>query len=534
MPVARARSRRIAILGCLSFLFAWTTSPEPDARADEPTPSFSGLGLTLTPVPAGDLRLPIMPPWATAPTTTNGLPATGAGGVAFYGGRVISNANVVAVFWTSAVSAQIQSTMPLFYPAILNSPYMDWLTEYDTIGKTGQDGQPAASPQHIGRGTFGGAKTITPSNPATTLTADEIGTELAAQIAKGALPAPKLDANGNVDSLYMIEFPSGYTISLLGSYSCQAYCAFHWTTSVNGKSVPFGVHPDIADCPSACFGTTDAVTTIHSHELMEAVTDAEAGLANLMGGPVRPLAWTGATGANAEVGDLCWHYFQGDHGPMAGYTVQQIWSNYANGCVYQIPICTGMVTPPQCRTCNKYDDNAACSGMTPACATTGTNMGKCVACTTTNPKACTAMTPVCDDTTNSCVQCLKNTDCKSTAPVCNVMTHTCRGCQTNAECATGTYCDTTSDPLKGQCVACNVDTQCPTGDLCSLETHTCQPKPPPQPEGGAGDDGGNDFTGSSSGGCGCAVVGGDAAPVGVLAFGFGVALTRLLRRRRSR
>ena len=32
------------------------------------------------------------------------------------------------------------------------------------------------------------------------------------------------------------------------------FCAFHYTTTFGGKSVPFGVHPDLTDglCPGGC------------------------------------------------------------------------------------------------------------------------------------------------------------------------------------------------------------------------------------------------------------------------------------------
>jgi MYXO-CTERM domain-containing protein len=267
---------------------------------------------------------------------------------------------------------------------------------------------------------------------------------------------------------------------------------------------------------------------------MEAITDTEAGLANLMAAPTRPLGWTGSQGASAEVGDLCWHYFQNDHGPMNGYTVQQIWSNEANGCVYEIPICDG-TNATLCRKCNQYDDGLACGGAKPACALNGPNGGKCVACTPTYTKGCTGATTVCDATTDTCVQCLENGDCKATAPVCNTTTKTCRGCESDAECATGTYCDVGADTSKGQCVACNLDAQCPAGDECSLDTHTCKPKPPPQPEGGAGDDGGNGDSGGGSGGsngCGCTVAGGDGSTVWLLGAAVGAAALARVRRRR--
>lgn len=375
--------------------------------------------------------------------------------VSYYGGRVISNVEIVEVSWTSGVDPNYMQQLAGFYQTIVNSPFIDWMTEYDTIGKSSvSDGMPGSG-QHIGRGTYGGAVTIQPMNTNTQLDYTEIGVEVANQLASGGLPPPKLDAAGNVDTLYMIDFPPGYSITLEGTQSCVYFGAYHFTVSYQGKSIPYGVHPN-------CGYSFDDSTFIHSHELAEAITDTEVGLVDLDAPNERPIGWIGSPAQNSqEVGDLC---EQASMGNIGGYTVTSVWSNYANGCVFQIPICDGSSAPPSCRTCSAYDNGAACSGATPACATGGSNAGKCVACTSSFAMGCTGSTPVCDDSTNSCVGCMASSDCSASAPVCDTTSKTCRACQGDGECATG-HCDTGS----GACVACKVDADCGAEMSCVNE-----------------------------------------------------------------
>jgi hypothetical protein len=198
--------------------------------------------------------------------------------VAYYGGRVLSSAVVVAVFWTSDVDIDLQQQIGNFYAAIAGSSYVDWLEEYDTIGRTGAGGYPGSG-QHIGRGRFAAGITITPSNQSTMLSDGDIASELAAQIAAGSLPAPTLDAAGNVTTAYMVEIPPGYTVTFLGGTSCTDFCAYHSTVAIAGKGVPYAVLPD----SHACVGTVcgqgfDDETILRSHELAEAITDTESGL----------------------------------------------------------------------------------------------------------------------------------------------------------------------------------------------------------------------------------------------------------------
>jgi hypothetical protein len=64
---------------------------------------------------------------------------------------VLSNVKVIAVNWTSEVDTELQGRLPAFYGAVVNGPMFDWLSEYSTMGLTGQDGQPGSN-QSIGRG----------------------------------------------------------------------------------------------------------------------------------------------------------------------------------------------------------------------------------------------------------------------------------------------------------------------------------------------------------------------------------------------
>jgi hypothetical protein len=275
--------------------------------------------------------------------------------VAYYGGRVLSNVAIVAVFWTSNVDIDLQQEVGDFYTAIAASSYVDWLEEYDTLGRAGVGGQPG-SEQHIGRGSLAGVVTITPSTQSTALDDGVIASELAAQIAAGSLPAPTVDAAGNVNTVYMIEVPPGYTVTRLGGVSCTDFCGYHSTVSIGGKSVPYAVLPDSHACIGAVCGQGfDDETILRSHELAEAITDTESGLVSAAdvdaGNGVYPMAWAGDGGTRGEIGDLCFHGFVDDNDQVAGYQVQKLWSNLAGACVVGIPICTPGTTPPACRPC---------------------------------------------------------------------------------------------------------------------------------------------------------------------------------------
>jgi hypothetical protein len=269
----------------------------------------------------------------------------------YHGGRVISNAQIVQVIWGSGsylpqVTSTASPSIASFFQGILNSAYMDWLTEYDTPASGGTN-------QKIGRGSFRTQVRITPSaaNNGSTIDDTQIQKELDIQITAGSLPAPTRDAAGNTNTIYMIYFPHGKTISLGGSFSCQSggFCAYHSTiqSGANGEYY-YGVFPDMqagSGCDTGC-GTAAApfgnYTSVASHELIEAITDAEVGLATDVG---PPLAWYDSN--NGQIGDIC----NAQQGTIVGgdgvtYVVQKEFSNAANDCI----ISTGAAAPTRTRT----------------------------------------------------------------------------------------------------------------------------------------------------------------------------------------
>ena len=104
---------------------------------------------------------------------------------------------------------------------------------------------------------------------------------------------------------------------------------------------------------------------------------------------------------------------------------------------------------------SKAPCNGECSRNTPVC---DESTNQCVACLA-NKDCKTSAKPVCDPDQNACVACLKSTDCKDTAkPVCDTSTNACVACLANTDCpsATASRCDATTNA----CAACQNDSDC--------------------------------------------------------------------------
>jgi hypothetical protein len=307
--------------------------------------------------------------------------AKASGNVKYYGGHVISHVQVVPVLWGTGVSPDVVNGVQGFYGTIVNSPYIDWLGEYDTVGLTGTADMMPGSNQHINRGTVSPTVSLVPMNTGTTISDAQIQTELAAQITAGKLPPPQLDPEGGVDTLYMVAFPPGMTINDFGGQDvCSGGCAYHWTFTMPGTvaGVPYGVIPDCSASPSqgCSLGTVlDTYTGDAAHELAEAITDTECGLASATAF-ARPLAWYDATQAQSgEIGDLCLSATA--FVSYMGYTVQTLWSQRLGQCITNDPnltLCNGTMRP--CRPCSASD----CTAATPTCDTNmaSPTWGQCV------------------------------------------------------------------------------------------------------------------------------------------------------------
>lgn len=270
-------------------------------------------------------------------------PTSSAGGLfSYFGGPVISNVHVVEVLWGAFVDVPSTTGLPQFLTDVTNSNYFDLLSEYGTVGVPGQGGS-AGSNQLIGRGVFDGKFTITPSicpgsasnPPICNLTDAQIQSELQKQLIH--LPAPVKDGQSNYNTIYLLYFPPGVHISVGVATSCGGFfgfCAYH--SSLFGSlpsEIPYGVFPDFgptSGCSQGCGRNTSAnnMTSTTSHELGEAVTDANVGNA---GGGAPPLAWY--NGNAGEIGDNC---NQDQRQISVGgntYIVQALYSNMQDACV---------------------------------------------------------------------------------------------------------------------------------------------------------------------------------------------------------
>ena len=246
----------------------------------------------------------------------------------YWGGKVLSSVQLVPVFWGPNVDKTVQAKLPAFYKDFAGSAVFDWLSEYDTNIKS-QAGKPGTG-QHIGHGTGAAAVTITPAIKTGNLSDQQIQTELTGQITAKKLPAP------TANTLYMIHFPHGVTIKNGSGTSCKDFCAYHGTTS---KEVFYSVMPDQgagSGCEKGCgtpgMSQVDLLTVSASHEIVEAVTDPEVGIATNKLGP--PLGWydpskDAAGSQRAEIGDIC----ASEEGPLGAWTVQKLWSNARHSCI---------------------------------------------------------------------------------------------------------------------------------------------------------------------------------------------------------
>ncbi|MCX5746897.1 MAG: calcium-binding protein [Proteobacteria bacterium] len=290
------------------LLSSWATSQiglDPEADV-----TFTARAHAMPVRPIGAADVPI----ASAPVGAH---------LTYYGGKIIQHPSVVQVLYGAGtyltqLTANTGATMASFYAEVVSQGVYDWLEEYDTVS-------PA---QAFGRGTFVGAVQIAPTlaHNGATISDASIQAELAAQITAGTL------VSANDDRLYMVHVPAGKAVTQGGGTSCVQFCGYHGTFQIGGQNVYYSVLPDLTgSCAGGCgAGTTfENQTSVASHELIEAMTDAEVGFATSF---AAPLAWYDPT--NDEIADIC----NAQHGTFVGndgftYTVQKEFSNQQSDCI---------------------------------------------------------------------------------------------------------------------------------------------------------------------------------------------------------
>ena len=255
-------------------------------------------------------------------TAITSFAPTGPGMLRYYGGKLIARPRIYAINWNANVDNRVLPRVSALYNAVFDGEYVQWLTEYNTDGSVPVDGG-ASSNQRFGRGTLAGQATLTPQNTTLALTDAQIQQEIGHQIDIGMLPPP------SDDSYYAVNFPTNVSITAFGERSCVTggFCAYHGAFTHSGQNVYYGVLPSLAPgsgCNRGCGNAADFLentTSTASHELVEAMTDAEAGLTSTI---QRPLAWASTSPGQTEIGDIC-NQVQGSVVGNDGvsYTVQQ-------------------------------------------------------------------------------------------------------------------------------------------------------------------------------------------------------------------
>lgn len=212
----------------------------------------------------------------------------------YRGGHLLTKVEVFTIFWgvtwTTAQTTQINQ----FFTAIVQSPLIDQMTEYNVTGQT------------IGHGSFIGSKTLNSPALKKTVTDTTIQTNLKKWIAAGTVPTQ------TPNRLYFVFTQSGTVVKLGKDASCQVFCGYH--DHIN-KQIFYAVIP-FPDCTGCTGGLSafDSMTVTASHELCEAITDAVPGE-----------GWY--NNVNGEVGDYCRTTKK-----IGVYTVQTEFSNQANAC----------------------------------------------------------------------------------------------------------------------------------------------------------------------------------------------------------
>jgi len=249
-------------------------------------------------------------PNVTAGTVCNDVPHLGYS----MNGPLIQHVKVVDVFYSPG--HKYKSMLEDYYKAILQSPYMDWLSEYNVAN------------YKIGRGSFVSSFEDTNANPTTVKTIDPEA------YLKGLIAANKLPPPDN-DTLYMMYFPSGIDPSDGSGSSCikpnGVYCAYHSSyVATGGQNVRYGVMPDMeaGSCSQGCGPPGfPSFTDVSSHEVIEAITDPDG------------TGWyDDAVPENdqnncGEIGDICAVGGTQEAATVAGFVVQKEWSNKNKACI---------------------------------------------------------------------------------------------------------------------------------------------------------------------------------------------------------
>ena len=313
-----------------------TTSPQQSNAPHifPPIGETNGAGGTTAPTTSSPTTS-VPSPKARAACVTVDCPISGAS-LSYGGGPIVATPHVYLVQLSTAatggtcatqstgtVTGIFANTAPSGADAItamLTSSYSSWWSEYSAGGTS------------ISQGSYAGCFTLH-STWAANATIDDSDIQNLIKANASLLPN-YFDPADFANSIYVLSFQSGQTITAGGATSGVNFCAYH--NAVASPQINYAVMPNVAGVPGCNYSNTGSGfnnwTAILSHEIAEVVTD-----------PAMPLAWTQTApgpGQGMEIGDLCaWSSPATVSSVVAspataqGYYFQYLYSNVAKGCI---------------------------------------------------------------------------------------------------------------------------------------------------------------------------------------------------------
>lgn len=229
------------------------------------------------------------------------------GNLIYGGGPVQRNAKIYLVFWkfgTNDPNGE-QARLTSFVQGLNGSQWTSSMTQYhDSTGSIVNDAAYG--------GSWNDNTNSIPSRPGQSAVAAE------------AARAAAHFGDYSVDAMYFVALEKGHDPSGFRT----SWCAFHATTTANGKTIAYTDFPYTSDAGANCGansvngnGTEDGVTIVGGHEIAEGMTD-----------PQPSSGWVDSTGS--EIGDKCaWTKLKNTSFSTGTFPTQPLWSNSAHGCV---------------------------------------------------------------------------------------------------------------------------------------------------------------------------------------------------------
>jgi hypothetical protein len=213
-------------------------------------------------------------------------------------GMILTHVHVQLIFWGPDWAGNASPSANAVFnavQAILSGPYMSKLSQY----------------RGIANGTLLGKLVIDPSDPPNPFSTNDVAQCVLRLIAAGKVSKPEDDQQ----NLYCVFLPLGVNFNqpnINGEHSYIYNVSYSFPFDVDLDKVLFAwVIND---------GTLDSVTTIFSHELVEACTDPDGNGFQVT--PLDPNSWN-------EIGDVC----EGNSDTLDGIKVQAYWSQSDGSCV---------------------------------------------------------------------------------------------------------------------------------------------------------------------------------------------------------